>query len=86
MKDEFNSKKAIYWVVPGDTGVRRVPAESRRERERTQYSCEEPLPLPVPDCEGKLRVTDNSDGTRTRNPQIRSLIRYPLRHGVVFCV
>ena len=22
-------------------------------------------------------------GTRTRNPQIRSLIRYPLRHGVV---
>ena len=61
-----------------------VPAESRRERERTQYSCEEPLPLPVPDCEGKLRVTttSNSDGTRTRNPQIRSLIRYPLRHGV----
>ena len=33
--------------------------------------------------EGKLRVTtNNSDGTRTRNPQIRSLIRYPLRHGV----
>ena len=28
---------------------------------------------------------NNSDGTRTRNPQIRSLIRYPLRHGVV-CV
>ena len=27
----------------------------------------------------------NTDGTRTRNPQIRSLIRYPLRHGVV-CV
>ena len=25
---------------------------------------------------------NNSDGTRTRNPQIRSLIRYPLRHGV----
>ena len=25
------------------------------------------------------------DGIRTRNPQIRSLIRYPLRHGVV-CV
>ena len=47
--------------------------------------CEEPLPLPVPDCEGKLRVTttSNSDGTRTRNPQIRSLIRYPLRHGVL---
>ena len=34
--------------------------------------------------EGKLRVTtNNSDGTRTRNPQIRSLIRYPLRHGVL---
>ena len=33
--------------------------------------------------EGKVRVTtNNSDGTRTRNPQIRSLIRYPLRHGV----
>ena len=31
--------------------------------------------------------SNNSDGTRTRNPQIRSLIRYPLRHGVVFvCV
>ena len=29
--------------------------------------------------------SNNSDGTRTRNPQIRSLIRYPLRHGVV-CV
>ena len=30
---------------------------------------------------------NNSDGTRTRNPQIRSLIRCPLRHGVVFvCV
>ena len=28
--------------------------------------------------------SNNSDGTRTRNPQIRSLIRYPLRHGVVF--
>merc|ERR1712159_791248 len=28
------------------------PAESRRERERTQYSCEEPLPLPVPDFLG----------------------------------
>ena len=27
-------------------------------------------------------VRPNSDGTRTRNPQIRSLIRYPLRHGV----
>ena len=27
-------------------------------------------------------IDDNSDGTRTRNPQIRSLIRYPLRHGV----
>ena len=26
--------------------------------------------------------SNNSDGTRTRNPQIRSLIRYPLRHGV----
>ena len=34
--------------------------------------------------EGNLRVTtNNSDGTRTRNPQIRSLIRYPLRHGVL---
>ena len=34
--------------------------------------------------EGKVRVTtNNSDGTRTRNPQIRSLIRYPLRHGVL---
>ena len=31
-----------------------------------------------------MRVTtNNSDGTRTRNPQIRSLIRYPLRHGVL---
>ena len=26
--------------------------------------------------------SNNSDGTRTRNPQIRSLIRYPLRHGI----
>ena len=32
------------------------------------------------------QANDNSDGTRTRNPQIRSLIRYPLRHGVVVCV
>ena len=30
--------------------------------------------------------TNNPDGTRTRNPQIRSLIRYPLRHGVVLKV
>ena len=30
----------------------------------------------------QVRLIDNSDGTRTRNPQIRSLIRYPLRHGV----
>ena len=75
-------KQFTGWCL-ATRGVR--PAESRRARERTQYSCEEPLPLPVPDCEGKLRVTttsNNSDGTRTRNPQIRSLIRYPLRHGV----
>ena len=39
------------------------------------------------DAERELRACalyrqPNSDGTRTRNPQIRSLIRYPLRHGV----
>ena len=34
-------------------------------------------------CDGDCtRQANNSDGTRTRNPQIRSLIRYPLRHGV----
>ena len=31
---------------------------------------------------GTTLSSNNSDGTRTRNPQIRSLIRYPLRHGV----
>ena len=35
----------------------------------------------------RANENNNSDGTRTRNPQIRSLIRCPLRHGVVFvCV
>ena len=44
--------------------------------------------FPVRPDRGASRTTlssNNSDGTRTRNPQIRSLIRYPLRHGVV-CV
>ena len=31
----------------------------------------------------KIAYKDAPGGTRTHNPQIRSLVRYPLRHGSI---
>ena len=77
----YNSDVQIDCVGRGGDGVAvEPPTPSTR---RTMVARRGDGVMRSPARAGRRANANNSDGTRTRNPQIRSLIRYPLRHGVV---
>ena len=63
-------KKAIYWVVPGDTGVRWVPAESRRASLRANsVLLRGALALAGARLRGEIARDDDIQLRRDSNPQ-----------------